>query len=88
MQKAGKKAGRKKISAMTKTERTMASLDAKKLFAIGGCLAVVLPRVWAEVYATQIDGAYYVKLDVRDNGTLELSPIDENEFAEIMEVTK
>jgi antitoxin component of MazEF toxin-antitoxin module len=46
-----------------------------KLTKIGNSYAIILPKVWVQMHCVDIDGGYYLRLEVEDNQLI-FSPIE------------
>ena len=54
----------------------------RKLTKVGDSFALILPKFWVQWYCTEIDGNYYLKLQVIDN-ELVFSPITSDDVKDI-----
>jgi hypothetical protein len=59
--------------------------NGKALSNVGECPAILLPIMWARMYAWEIDGAYWVSVKA-EKDTIIISPIDKEAILHDMEV--
>jgi len=48
----------------------------RKIISYGGSIALTLPRIWATLYGTKIDGVYWAKMELIDDKII-ISQLDE-----------
>jgi hypothetical protein len=71
-------------SDKAKREAILKLQDGRRLTELGGSLFITIPKMWARLYAWQIDGSYWAQVKSVGNQLI-ISPIDKKKALEMME---